>query len=153
MNQTKTKKAKNGTKKSTSTTQSSLSLWISHLSKSVLIALVSGMILLLSATAAAYFTPNPSDWIPTLGLIVSALTALICGFAAAKLHGHSALLCGLYSGTLCMLLMLLASLFFKSYSTGYTAWLSCLLHAGFVLCAIGGAYIGARPPKRRKKRH
>ncbi len=152
MTQAKTKKAKNGTPKTALTAQSPLSLWISHLSKALLIALLSGMGLLLSATAVAYFTPNPSDWIPMLGLLISALTALICGFATAKLHQHAALLCGLYSGTLCMLLLLLASLFFKSYATGYTAWFSCLLHAGFVLCAIGGAYLGARPPKRRKKR-
>ena len=153
MKQTGTKKGKRGGKKGAAGTQPSPTLWASHLLKALLIALAAGTALLLSATAIAYFTPNPSDWIPGLGLLASALTATVCGFATAKLHGHAALLCGLYSGTLCMLLMLLASLFFKLHATGYAAWFSTILHAGFVVCAIGGAYLGARQPKKRKRKH
>lgn len=152
MKQTKAKKTKNGAKRAADTAQPPAKLWANHLAKSLLISLSTGLALLLIGTTIAYFTPNPSDWVAWLGFLAALITATVCGYSMAKLHGHAALLCGLYAGSACMLVLLLISLFFKEHASGYVAWLSCLLHAGFVLCAVVGASIGIRPPKKRKKR-
>ena len=153
MKQTKAKKTNSKAKRTATTTQSPARLWITHLVKSLLIALATGLTLLLIGTTIAYFTPNPTNLIPGFGLLASAITAIVCGYSTAKQHQHAALLCGLYAGSLCILTLLLISLFLRSYSTGYAAWISCLLHVGFVLCSVCGAYLGAKPPKKRKKRH
>ena len=152
MNQTNTKKRKSGAKKASSTAESPAKLWCIHLAKAFLIALTAGAFLLLVGTAVAYFTPNPTDWITVFGLAAAVVSALVCGYAARKLHGHAALLCGLYAGSALLLLLLLGSLFFGAYTSGYSAWLSCLLHVGIVVCTTVGAYCGNCTKKKRKKR-
>ena len=122
-----------------------------HMAKSLLITIAAGMILLLAASLCAYFFPDPDQLILPLGLAASLLTALIGGFCAVRIHGHSALVCGLCNGSLFTLLMILVSLFFKAYSAGYSATVSCLLHAAFLLLSVAGAFLGLRKaPKKRK---
>jgi putative membrane protein (TIGR04086 family) len=152
MNQTNTKKRKSGTKKTASTVESPARLWCIHLAKALLIALAAGAFLLLLGATVAYFSPNPTDWISLFGLAAAAITALVCGYAARRLHGHAALLCGLYAGSALLLLLLLGSLFFGAYTSKYSAWLSCALHSGVLLCTVIGAYCGNHPKKKRKKR-
>ena len=152
MNQTKANKRKSGAKSTENTKESPAKLWCIHLAKALLIALVAGLFLLLVGTTTAYFTPNPTDWLTLFGLLGAALASWVCGFAMRRLHGQAALLCGLYAGTALLLLLLLGSLVFGAYTSGYSAWVSCLLHVGVLLCAIVGAYCGNRSKKKRKKR-
>jgi len=151
MRKTKAKSKKGGARRAADAPRSPLALWVEHLAKAFFIAVGVGLMGLTVGATALCFAPNPTDWIPYLGIFISAITAAVCGFAAAKFHRHSALLCGLYRGSLCMLGMLLASLFLGSYASGYATWASLLLRVGFLLCAVGGAYLGNRPKKLKKR--
>lgn len=150
--QVKTRKLQRARTTANESDGESLSVWISELFKALLIALASGVLLLLVGTTALYFTPDPNKFLHPLSLVISAVTALIGGFAAGKLHGHAALLCGLFEGSLLMALFLLVSLFFKNDAKGYSALLSCALHIGFLLVAVVGASLGTRPSKKRKRK-
>ena len=117
-----------------------------------------GLLILLSFSLIAYFMENPLDWILPLGLASAALTAFFGGFVMARMHRHSALLCGLLEGTLSGSIILVLSLFFVKHATAYPTWLSCLIHAGFLLCSVAGAYAGLPrskgvPSTRRKRRN
>ncbi|MBQ9132441.1 MAG: TIGR04086 family membrane protein [Clostridia bacterium] len=122
--------------------------------KSLLCTLATGLTLLLTVSLVAYFTPDPGQWIPVLGLTASGLTALLGGYAAARIHGSGALICGLGNGGMVMAVMLLLSLFFTKDASGYGVWISALLHGGFLLLSVLGAYLGipGEKSKRRKKR-
>ena len=128
-------------------------LWIKHLCKSFLITIASGFGLLLALSLAAYFYSDPNLLIHPMALIVAGLTALIGGIAAVRIHGHSALICGLLNGCILLGVMLLLSLFFKGQGIGYSAGVSCLLHAGIPVLSVAGAYLGLRrSPKKRSRR-
>ena len=118
------------------------SLWLRHLAKSLLITIVSALILLTAGSLIAYFTADPSALVQPIALVCSALTALIGGFAAVRIHKHSALFCGLLNGSATTALMLLASLFFRSHASGYSAGVSALLHTTFILFSVAGAFLG-----------
>ncbi len=127
-------------------------LFLRHIGKSLAITLLAAAVLLLATSLAADFLPDPAVAIPPMALLAAALTAMIGGFSAARIHGHAALLCGLTNGTLFMAGMILVSLFLHPYASGYGALESCLLHVGFPLCSVVGAYLGVRRPTARKKR-
>lgn len=111
-----------------------------------------GATLCVAAALVAYFSPDPTRMILPLGLSASALTALLGGVIAIRMHGHGALVAGLTNGALLMALMILGSLFCKPLATGYTAWLSLLLHTLFLLLSVVGASVGRRRTPKRKKR-
>ena len=137
-------------------TDDSPRLLVMHTAKSFFITLSIGALLSLVSSLIAYFYADPSLLIPPLALLSSALTAFWGGWVAVRLHGHSALLCGTLNGALFTLLMILFSLFFRSYASGYAAWQSCFLHVGFFLLSIAGAYVGlhkkAGSPKKIRRR-
>ena len=114
----------------------------------VLIAL--GLLLLLSL--GLYFSPNPTPLIAPIGIAAACISATVGGMIAAKMHKHSALLCGLLNGCDMSALMLLASLFFRSHASGYPAWLSALLHVAFFACSVFGGYLGSRTATRKKRK-
>lgn len=127
-------------------------LWAKHLGKSLLATFCFGVVFTLAGALCAYFYPDPDRLIMPLSLCASALTALCGGFVTVKIHGHSALLCGLLNGTLFTVLMLAASLFFRTHASGYSAGISCLLHTGFLLCSVAGAYLGLKKRKKKTKK-
>ena len=122
-----------------------------HLLKSLGITLGVGLLLIISASLIAYFMPDPNALIMPLGLSAAGLTALVGGVIAVRIHGGGALISGLLNGTLLMAVMLLLSLCFVRNSSGYSAGISCLLHAGLILLSVAGGYLGNRK-KRGKKR-
>ncbi len=120
--------------------------------KSLLITVGAALLLLLAASLAAYFSPNPTSLCQPLGLTVAALTALIGGISMIRVHGTGSLLCGFAIGTVLMGAVILASLFFRADASGYPAWASLALHAAFLALSVAGAYMGRRrTPKRRKR--
>ncbi len=123
-----------------------------HLATSFGITILIGMLLLLVCTAIAYFCPDPNATVQVFGLIASALTALFGGFTSIKLHKHSALFCGLLNGLLVSAFMLLLSLFFAKYASGYSAGISCLLHMIFLVFSVLGAYLGLPKSSSKKKK-
>ncbi len=133
--------------------EASSAILLQNTAKSLLITAAIGIALITAASLIAYFTADPIVWIPPLSLCASALTALLGGFAAAKINGSAALLCGLINGTVMTAVIMLASLFFKSMASGYSAPVSFLLHAAFILLSALGGWLGqkrARHPHRRK---
>ncbi|MBR2927103.1 MAG: TIGR04086 family membrane protein [Clostridia bacterium] len=130
---------------------------LGHAVKCLPITFGLGLLILLGFSLIAYFMENPLDWILPFGLASAALTAFFGGFVLARMHRHSALLCGLLEGSLTGGVILLLSLFFVKHATAYSTWLSCLIHAGFLLCSVLGAYAGLprskdAPLVRRKRR-
>ncbi|MBQ9784036.1 MAG: TIGR04086 family membrane protein [Clostridia bacterium] len=123
-----------------------------HILKSLAVTCGAGLLLILSLSLALYFSPNPSPLVQPVGLIAAALTALIGGFAAARIHGQSALLCGLINGIGLLAIMLLLSLFFAKHTSAYSALVSCLLHACVPVLSVAGAYLGLRRTPKKKKR-
>ena len=129
-------------------TEDSFALWVRHLLKSLLLTLGIGIASTLICSLGAYFYPDPNRLTLPLGLAASGLTAFLGGMITSRIHRHSALLCGLLSGSLFNALMMLLSLCFASEAQGYTALISALLHAGFLLLSVAGAYLGL--PKSKK---
>lgn len=119
--------------------------------KSVGVTLLTSLTLLLAFSLGLYFSPNPSPLIRPLGIAAACIGALIGGISAAKLYGHSALLCGLLNGCAMSLLMLLASLFFRSYASGDSPLIAALLHAAYFAASVAGAYLGGRTAGKKKK--
>ena len=141
-------------KAASQTVESTPAIFFKHMGKSLLITLLSGVSLILLFSLAAYFYTDPDQLIGPLALVASALTALIGGFAAVRIHGHAALFCGLCNGCAAMAVMSLTSLFLKPYASGYSAGIALLFHAIFLLLSVAGAYVGLqRMGQNRKKRH
>lgn len=130
--------------------EESPALWVKHLSRSMLVTLAAALVLTLGSSLIAYFTPNPNALVRPLSFVAAALTALIGGFAAVRIHKHAALLCGLLNGSLATALMMLVSLFFTAHSSGYSAGISALLHAAFILFSVAGAFLGLPKGVKRK---
>ena len=131
--------------------------WLTRTLLAYLWSLGVALLLLLIASLLAYFTPDPAACVLPLGLCAAALTALISGGVAIRIHRQSPLTVALCNAALLSFTMLLLSFGFRANATGYAPWLSALLHAGFFLCSVAGAYL-LRPRKsstkkrRRKKR-
>ena len=121
--------------------------------KSFLITVGIGAASILIAAMVAYFASDPNPLIAPLGLLSAALTATLGGYVTTRIHGHSALLGGLINGCLFTALMLFLSPIAKTHASGYSAFLSAVLHVAFLLLSITGAYLGLQTkPKKRKKR-
>lgn len=125
---------------------------VKDLSKSLLFSTTVGLLLLIAAALIAYFSSDPDRRILPLAFLASGLTAFLGGIAAVRIHGSGALLCGLLNGGVLMLLMMLASIFFIPYASGYRAGISCLLHVLFLCISVAGGFVGLKKRKNRKKR-
>ena len=112
--------------------------------RSFLISVGIGAVLILLFSIGAYFLPDPDPMIHPFAYAAAGLTALIGGIVAGKIHGSAPAVCGLVNGSLLVALMLLLSLFFRSFSSGYSAWVAALLHAAVPLLSFLGAVIGVR---------
>ena len=128
-------------------------LWVTHLGKGLLITLASGVGILVIFSLVAYFYTDPNALILPLALAGAGLTALIGGLVTVRMHGHSALFCGLLNGCMLMVVMMVLSLFFTKEGIGYSTGTSCLLHAGVPILSVLGAYLGLRrsPTKKHRK--
>ena len=132
--------------------EDSPALWAKHIGKSLLITLLAAVLLTLTLSLAACFYSDPNVLIRPMGLLSSGLTALIGGFAATRIHGHAALLCGIINGSAAMAFLMLLSCFLGEHAAGYSAGISLLLHAGFLALSVAGAYLGMRKkPKKKRK--
>ena len=112
-----------------------------HLLKSVAISLLTALLSLAVLSLAAYFTEDPAALLLPMGLTAAAITAFTGGFAAVRLHGKSALLCGLSNGCAMLTIMLVLSLFFGNAASAHSPLTSVLLHAGYLLLTLLGAVV------------
>ncbi|MBQ7173117.1 MAG: TIGR04086 family membrane protein [Clostridia bacterium] len=100
-----------------------------------------------------YFLKDPAPYVLPLSYVVSAVTAFFGGYILCKKQKSSALFCGLVNGSLFLCLLLLISLFFRSYATGYGPLLSAALHIAFLALSVVGGYAGLpRVPSKHHKR-
>lgn len=123
--------------------------------KGALIAIASALPLCLVGTLAAYSNDDPDKVMPIAAFLIVYTVFAMCGFAAVKLNGTGALKCGLISGGMLLLFMLVISLFFKrNYSSGYTLIQAVLIRAGALFMSVIGGYAGIykRPSRRRKRK-
>ena len=121
------------------------------LCQSVLITLGLGALFLLIASLLLSFAADPLPLTRPIGVGIAAVTAFWGGWLTLRIHGRSALLCGLCNGSLCLAVFLLLSLGMKGQAF-HSAPISFLLHLGFPLLSVAGAYAGRRSPTKRKKR-
>ena len=127
-------------------------LLVKHIGLSVLLTSLVSVLLVTVFSLLAYFGTDSDKWTMPLGLVASALTALFGGMIASRIHGHSALICGLLNGSLMMALMMLLSLLMIKSAYGYSAGISCLIHTAFLLFSVAGAYLGAPKADKTRKR-
>lgn len=120
--------------------------------KSTGYTLLIGILTLLVCSLLAYFREDPNAWVQPLGILCCVVTALGGGFAAIRIHRHSALLCGLLNGCILLAFMLLLSPTFKAFSSQYSLILCLLFHIAVPLLSILGAFLGI-PRKRSVKKH
>ena len=106
----------------------------------------------LIASLGLYFLKDPTPYLKPLSYLVSAITAFFGGWFLCKKQKNSALFCGLINGSLFLCLLLLISLFFRPYATGYGPLLSAALHLGFLALSVLGGYMGL-PRAKKKTRH
>ena len=125
----------------------------------LLLSLAVGGGLLLFFSLVLTLTPDPLAFVLPLGLLASALTALLGGFFATRIYHLAPLGAGLINGILLLALSLLFSLLFgkhaATYATGYSAVVSALLHVALIGISLGGAFLGARehiPNKKHKRK-
>lgn len=113
-----------------------------------------GFVLLLIGSLGAYFCQDPGAVAPQIGIAAAACTALSGGVISAHVLRKSALLCGLCNGCALLAVMLPLSLCMVQYSSHYSARAALLLHLGFLLCSVLGAWLGElHLKKRRPKKH
>ena len=100
---------------------------------------------------ALYFLDDPSPFVRPLAICASAIASFCGGSMLCKKQGNSALLCGMVNGCFFLCILLLISLFFRKYASGYSPLVSAALHLGVLFASILGGYAGL-PRQKRKKR-
>ncbi len=105
--------------------------------------------LLLVASLAVYFLPDPDPAIRPVALLISFLVAFVGGVISGRIHRAAPALCGTLNGCLLLALMLLLSLFFRDPSFGYSLGIALLLHALIPLLSLAGALFGVRKKGRK----
>lgn len=115
-----------------------------------LIATVTGALLLSGGAALIYALPSTSVYTAPIGAAIGALTALVGGVAAGRLHKHAGALSGLLFGVLYFAVMLVLGRF---VSTGYPL-LGRVLGYGvlLLLSLLGGTLGGMRSGGRKRRR-
>ena len=130
-----------------SRTQSSdvSSLFAALCLRSVLPALGIAALLLLAAAAIVYAQPDPGRAALPAALAALYVSALLCGFFAARNVRQSPLATGAAAGGLFLLLITLLSLLPRvDGGTGFSPLLSAAAHAAVLLAALCGALLGGR---------
>ena len=130
----------------------SASLLVQHLVKSFLTTALIGALLLLLCALIAYFTPDPAHWAKPLGWSAAAITAFLGGWIALRIHGKSALLCGLGNGALMLLLGWLLSACIED-TFALPLWQALLFRGIFLLLSMAGAYLGRASGEPKKRSH
>lgn len=139
-------------KKNTGATKAQDGSFLQKAVRSFLRTLAVGAGLLLIASLAVYFLPDPDPAIQPVALILAPATAFIGGMISGRIHRSAPAVCGLTNGCLLLALMLLLSLFFRSMAVGYSVGVALLLHALIPVLSVMGALLGVRKkPKTKRK--
>lgn len=117
--------------------------------RSYLLTLALGAGLILIASLAVSFHPDPDSLIRPLAYLSLALTTLMGGYLSGRIHGKAPLTAGGVNGLLLLLLMLPVSFGFRSMSAGYSPLLSLALHGAVLPLSALGAIAGCRKRQRR----
>lgn len=150
-----TKKQRSNIKRHANTSSSAednAATLLAHTVRSTLITLLFGGAIIVTLSLLAYFIEAPNTFIRPLGILGAALTAFLGGITSARLHKHSALLCGMLNGLSVMAILMLISLFFSSYASDDPIWLSLILHVVFLLLSVVGAFCGLPRMKEKRKK-
>ena len=103
--------------------------------------------------AIIYRTSDPTSYIVPAAFSALYISSLIGGFFSSKLNGGSALLCGLLTGAMLLVVMFLISL---PVSNDLSADLGIIenisLRAAIMVCTILGAFIGVTKQRSKSKK-
>ncbi len=130
---------------------------LQSISKSVLLALpitaVIGILLMLPVTAILLATKDPNAYHTVAGLVLLYLVTLLGGAVATRLHRRrTPLFCGLATACVMLLLLLMVSLILPSSQHSYGTALRVGQHALLFPAATAGALLGAKEPKKQRRR-
>lgn len=111
--------------------------------------------LLLLGTAIAISTVDPLSLIAPIGYVSTFISAILGGFACAKLNKRSPYACAaLCGGEFVLLSMLLSFALPHTLASGMTVWTRLAIHVASLVAFPLGALLGvkASKPKRKKRR-
>ena len=129
-------------------------LFVSSL-KSALLALAISFLLAALLCGAAALSADPMTLIFPMSMAALYISSFLSGFFCMRKMGEGALLSGLFSGGLFMLMNMFITLFFKAeMSASHPFAISLLLHSLIIVFSILGAFAGRHrsSKKRRIKR-
>lgn len=122
--------------------------------KGLAVATIAAVILLFVVSAIAYAGSDPDSVTMPLALAALYISSATAGFAAVKFNGSSALLCGVLSGLLLMILFIGISLFLNdSLSSEFSFPAALGLRAAMIIMSVLGGFIALHRPSKRKHRH
>ena len=104
------------------------------------------------ATGVLLSLPDPCAPLPAVAVAILLLGSLIGAAVAGRLGGQRMLLCGISTGALILLVMLLGTSLLGEQKSTFTPVAALSLRGAVMLFSLLGAYIGARLPARRVKR-
>lgn len=126
-------------------------IWISCL-KATLFSLILFLALLFLLAFAAYRQSDPDSLLPLFGFLLLFLPAFAGGFASAKIHREEGMKCGLVTGFLLLLPILLLSSVLSHDGVGIGLWQSVVSYLALLLLAMLGGIVGVRGKRGDKKR-
>ena len=120
--------------------------------KSMLISFAISVVLAFGLCAIAFMTSDPMAYALPLSMASLYIPSFFAGFLCSRFKGSSALICGLLSGGMFMLLYMFLSLFLpREMSANYTFFTSAILHLLIAVFSVFGAYIGLCRPKKKRR--
>lgn len=117
--------------------------------RALLFSLLIGAILLFVFSYLLYRLPERSDLTIPLAFLASGLLGLVGGFYGGRALKRSGALCGLCTGTVLVFLFVLVALILRA---GALSAIAIPLYLLILIGATAGGALGARNPKRRRRR-
>lgn len=111
-----------------------------------------GLLFLLIAALIAHTSHDPNAIAASLAYAALYTTALFAGIITVRIHGHSALLCGLISGALLLLAGLLVAACLSADPMLQSTHV-LLLRLPVPLLSVAGAYLARKRHKSRSHTH
>ena len=120
--------------------------------KSAVLSLVISLVLAIALSSLTLLSSDPLSLVFPTSLAALYACSFLSGFLCVRKMHEGALICGLFSGGIFMLIYMFITLFFpREMSAGYSFGVSVLLHLLIIVFSIVGAYAGRhRGVKRRK---
>ncbi len=125
--------------------------FIKNCLKGVLAAIISSAVLLLALSFVAYTRADPDSYVSIFAGIALYVSAFMCGFVAVKKNRESGLLCGLLSGGIFTVLIVLMSLLARTTDGGGSP-LRWVMYLIVVAISMLGGVVGVPSGKAKRNK-